>query len=592
MQSAGKLYEQNISSYKALLVANKRKSNLASLFRLVSFLIFSGSIYACFSSFNYDWLASSVLFGLLFLVLVRVSFRLKDQRLLYEKLVLINTNELNVLRNDPSFFDDGRSFQSEMSYLGDLDIFGSGSLYHLLNRATTSHGKQSLAYALQDSFYQKSEIESVQDALRTLSGQVQKRQMITALGMLYEEKEENLRDVYSWLEIQTKLTGRLPVRILRWTLPALSLSAAYYYLASDHILPLTLFISANWILTGYFLRYINRQHGLLSKKQQILDQYTAILRSFCDLETGSSATLERMKGSCTEAHRSIQHLSRLSQLFDQRLNLLVNILMNSFLLYDLQCTVELEKWKEKNKTKLPDWYRSVGNIECLNSLASFAFNNPGYAYPVVTEETISITATQIAHPLIPGKERIANDIVIGKEDQVHLITGSNMSGKTTFLRTLGVNMILAQCGAPVCAATLVFRPMKILSSVRISDSLHDHTSYFMAELERLQEIIQCLEEKQPALVLIDEILRGTNSEDKTHGSEKFIQKLLNYPCLSLFATHDLTLGKMEKLFPGKIRNYCFESEIRHEELYFDYSLRSGIAKNKNASFLMDKMGIT
>ena len=166
-----------------------------------------------------------------------------------------------------------------------------------------------------------------------------------------------------------------------------------------------------------------------------------------------------------------------------------------------------------------------------------------------------------------------------------------MSGKTTFLRTIGVNLLLAQCGAPVCATSFSFSPMKLLSSIRISDSLQENTSYFMAELKRLQQIIIELETNEPALVLIDEILRGTNSEDKTHGSEQFIRRLLQYQCVCLFATHDLTLGKLEDEMPALISNYCFESTIKDDELYFDYTLQKGIAKNKNASFLMEKMDI-
>ncbi|HMH31448.1 MAG TPA: hypothetical protein VK543_00370, partial [Puia sp.] len=170
-------------------------------------------------------------------------------------------------------------------------------------------------------------------------------------------------------------------------------------------------------------------------------------------------------------------------------------------------------------------------------------------------------------------------------------TGSNMSGKTTFLRTIGVNLLLAQIGACVCAASFRFVPMSILSSIRISDSLQEHTSYFMAELKRLHQIVLELQKGKPALVLIDEILRGTNSEDKTHGSEQFIRKLLQYDCLVLFATHDLTLSKLEQAFPGTIANHCFESSIRQDELFFDYKLQTGVAKNKNASFLMKKMQI-
>ncbi|MES1222754.1 MAG: DNA mismatch repair protein, partial [Bacteroidota bacterium] len=194
-------------------------------------------------------------------------------------------------------------------------------------------------------------------------------------------------------------------------------------------------------------------------------------------------------------------------------------------------------------------------------------------------------------PLIHQKERITNDFVIGGNNKLQIITGSNMSGKTTFLRTVGVNILLAQCGSPVCADAFTFSPMHIFSSIRVSDSLQEHTSYFMAELKRLQQIIINLQNGERALVLVDEILRGTNSEDKTHGSEQFIRKLLHYNCVSLFATHDLALSNLEKEFPQTISNWCFESVIENGSLHFNYKLQQGVAKNKNASFLMKKMEI-
>ena len=165
-----------------------------------------------------------------------------------------------------------------------------------------------------------------------------------------------------------------------------------------------------------------------------------------------------------------------------------------------------------------------------------------------------------------------------------------MSGKTTFLRTVGVNLLLGEMGAPVCASFMSFTPMHILSAIRVNDSLQDHTSYFMAELKKLHAIIKYLSTGQKALVLVDEILRGTNSDDKTHGSEQFIQKIMTYNCLTLFATHDLSLSTLEHKNPG-IANCCFESNIEYGELSFDYTLRPGVAKNKNASFLMKKMEI-
>ncbi|MES1159380.1 MAG: hypothetical protein ABUM51_01350 [Bacteroidota bacterium] len=363
---------------------------------------------------------------------------------------------------------------------------------------------------------------------------------------------------------------------------------------------------------------MGRQHALLSKKNAILEQYALTLRLFNAMDNGKVPLLEQLQAQTCEADRAIRKLARLSSYFDQQLNAVVSFLLNNLFAYNLHGLITLEKWKASNRTSFPQWIDAVGNIECLNSLASFAFNNPGYAYPVthdpaardfqspagstasghaqsspVTPASVDLhlSATGLAHPLIPAGERVPNDVTIGSLERLMLVTGSNMSGKTTFLRTIGVNLLLAQCGAPVGATSFSFTPMQILTSLRISDSLQEQTSYFMAELKKLQRIIHQLQSGQPALVLIDEILRGTNSEDKTYGSEQFIRKLLTYSCLSLFATHDLSLGQLEDEKPGLISNYCFESIIEDGELHFNYQLQRGIARNRNASFLMKKMEI-
>ena len=308
---------------------------------------------------------------------------------------------------------------------------------------------------------------------------------------------------------------------------------------------------------------------LIGKKQAILDQYAAILSAFNKMESRDSELLQELQTGTGKAHRAIRKLSQLSAFFDQRLNVLVNIFLNSLILYDLQCMAALEKWKEINKAAFPGWIDAVGSIECLNSLAAFAYNNPDYVYPApVTGDRLLIQAEKMAHPLIAAKERVTNDFVIGRDNRLVLVTGSNMSGKTTFLRTMGVNVLLAQCGAPVCAASFSFTPLQLLTSLRVSDSLQEHTSYFMAELKKLQQIIHRLHSGQPALVLIDEILRGTNSEDKTYGSEQFIRKLLRYHCLSLFASHDLSLGKLEEEMPGVDQQLLFRERHRGRRITF------------------------
>jgi DNA mismatch repair ATPase MutS len=584
-------YTRQIASFSKELETIQGRIFLVAIARLIAFAGACVCIYWYIQSTATSMSVASFTLIILFILLLKWNFRMNEKKALLQKLVYVNNNELDILNEKLNKFDDGQKYLSDESYLNDIDVFGTRSLFHVLNRTTTSHGTNELANLLRNPLLEKGTVESYQEAIATLSKQSGLRHLLIAHGLLHSEKEGNLHEVGAWLETDTRLHKTGWVRLIRFVLPFINILALLYYWSTDNYIPLALCIIISWSLIGVFAKYITSQHTLLGKKQAILEQYSAILKIFSGIDTGPSGLLRELQTTSKRAYASIQQLARLSGLLDQRLNLVVNIFLNSFLLYDIQCLFALEKWKLTNKHFFKEWINCVGNIETLNSLAGFAFNNSDFLKPRVLDQGPIIEAKGLAHPLIPAKERIANDIELGRKSKLALITGSNMSGKTTFLRTIGVNLLLARCGAPVCASAFSFSPMHLLTAIRISDSLQQHTSYFMAELKRLQGIIQYLETGKPALVLVDEILRGTNSDDKTHGSAEFIRKIIGFNCLTLFATHDLSLSKLEEVMPGVVVNYCFESTILNDELYFDYRLQPGIAKNKNASFLMRKMDI-
>ena len=591
MESLSKLYQQKVDRYSAELHKIRQRVNLLAISRLACFAALGYSIYLCISDFQFFSLFTTLSLFIVFIFLVRIYFNLKDKKTLIQKLLFINDNELNIIKGEANQFDNGKEFLSHESYFDDLDVFGQNSLYHLLNRTTTSHGSSKLSNLLKQTFSKKEDILDQQEAIKILSLEIDNRQLLSAYGLLNQEKAGNLYGILDWLKIDGNLHKKTWLRIIRWALPLYNIAAILFYLETDNYYFLAIGIIASWSIIGPYSKYINHQHALVTEKQKILQQYADILKILGNIHPQQSVLLKELNTTSANAHQSIKQLSQLTSLFDQRLNMVVNILLNSLALYDIQCIINLEKWKEKNKANFEKYIDCVGKIESLCSLACFAHNHSSYSYPVLIDNELSIYGSQLAHPLIAEKETVANDFAIGKGNKLQLLTGSNMSGKTTFLRTVGINLLLAQCGAPVCASSFSFKPMHILSSIRVSDSLQEHTSYFMAELKRLQQIILQLQNGEPALVLVDEILRGTNSEDKTQGSEEFIKKLLQYNCLSLFATHDLALSKLENDFPRKVSNYCFESIIENGELSFDYKLQSGVAKNKNASFLMKKMGI-
>lgn len=591
MGDRANFYQSNIDRYELALKSIKKQLLLAAAVRLAVFVGLGIFVYLFMLRQQGLFVGLSLLSLALFLWFVKKSTTLNNNRQLNENLLFINKNELKIIKGAPNEFDNGDSESSAEEYYDDLDIFGNGSLFQLLNRTSTGHGKTALAELLKHSILDADEIVAQQHAIKELSPQHNERQMITAGALVNKDSKANLTELSSWLNQPAFLSVNKWMLFIRYALPLLNLITLIISLYIDKYYLLTLSVFISWLHVGYVSKYTTHQNHLLAKKQEVLNAYATILREFNKVQTGSSDILKRLQQQTQSANFEIKKLSNLVNLLDQRLNVLVNIFLNSFILYDIQCILALEKWKSDNRKHLAEWIHCVGQIECLTSLSTYAFNHPENNYPTLSKNRLEIEAEAIYHPLIPKADNVSNDAGIGKNSKLMLITGSNMSGKTTYLRTVGINTLMAQCGLPVCAKAFHFSPVHIYSSIRISDSLQQHTSYFMAELKRLQTIKKSIETNAPSLVLIDEILRGTNSEDKYNGSALFVQQLIKYNSLTLFATHDLKLSSLEDQYPGIIENYCFESVIQNDELIFDYKILRGVAKNKNASFLMKKMEI-
>jgi DNA mismatch repair ATPase MutS len=260
-------------------------------------------------------------------------------------------------------------------------------------------------------------------------------------------------------------------------------------------------------------------------------------------------------------------------------------------LWDYHNIRKLGDWKSKYGSHFIVWLEMLGQVDAYISFGNYACNNSLYVFPSLSDGTSLFSSSKIGHPLIKSSERISNDFEIESNGSICIITGANMAGKSTFLRTMAVNYILAMAGAPVCAGELKFRPVKLFTSMRTTDSLSNHESYFYAELKRLRLLKTQVETGEPVFFILDEILKGTNSRDKTLGSKLFIKKLIESGGTGLVATHDISLGEMEAEYPGKIFNKCFEIEIDGENIRFDYTLRDGVTHKMNAALLMKQMGI-
>ncbi|HEY0751883.1 MAG TPA: hypothetical protein VGD26_12050, partial [Chitinophagaceae bacterium] len=299
----------------------------------------------------------------------------------------------------------------------------------------------------------------------------------------------------------------------------------------------------------------------------------------------------RIKQDDEPAHKAIFHLKQILDRFDLRHHILGPLFLNPFLLWDLRQMLALDGWRNRHKTVVPEWFHTIAEAELLNSLSSFSFNDEETCWPVFKEAHGSFHAAEMAHPLIPKSKQVTNDFTLDGKGKIALVTGSNMAGKSTFLRSVAVNIVLARMGAPACCNLLELSPLELMSSMRVSDNLNENTSTFLAELKKLKSIIEAVNAHRPVLILLDEILRGTNSHDRHLGSEALIKQLVKQQAMAVVASHDLELTKLEDQYPTNIENYHFDVEVQDEQMYFDYKLKHGVCKTVNAYLLMKNIGI-
>lgn len=556
--------------------------------RLFVFLAFACFIYFGFAFNSWFFAASAVLF-IVFLMLIKLHLQKQFEKELGEAKIKIIKNEIESLSYKPGLWYNGEKYHHANSFSYDLDIFGEFSFFHYLNRCGTEAGEKKLANWILHPLTDKTNIINRQLSVKEITEKTDFRLEWQGLSLMLPERNEMKHTLRENLSFNNEFIHSALIKSLLIFAPLQITASLIYYFYSDTYQPLLYSFLLNLTIAGFYLRKINARQKAVDGLQKIMNSYSRMIRCFTN-EKWDTAINKNNADELRTAELAFSELANISEWFDRRMNVVAGVLFNGFAVYDLHCAVRLEKWKEKYNDKCFNWFDLVSETDVIQSMATYAFNHPEFTYPEFSASQNFITR-QLAHPLIPSQNNIANDFTSALPEKILLITGSNMSGKSTFLRTIGLNVVLAECGLPVNAQKMEFTPMPVLTSLRQTDNLHENVSLFHAELLRLKFIRNHLKNGQPTLVLIDEMLRGTNSEDKLTGSQKLIEELTNENCLTIIATHDLELGKLEQKYSGIIRNACFESIIENNELFFDYKLKSGVARNKNATFLLNKMNI-
>lgn len=586
-------YEHQDAVYTARYAQLKQSYNRLSTARLlVIVLVLLFGFFAIREQRSLYGILSGACFAG-FLVLMNIHLRLGKRVRLAKTLVELNRDELEFLASGKLPFPDGGNYQQEHHlYSYDLDLFGPHSLYHHLNRAKTIMGKARLADALQARSSNET-ITGRQQAVRELAPLLDWRQDFMAKAQLSGDSEKIVAALRSWTGDQEHLP-KLTVA-LSYVLPLAGLSLLVTGIASGFNalllnLSVTVFIF-NLIALASQLKKMNREIAVADKINETLLRYSELLKAVEQTEWHSDVLKDlqhqlKEKGASASGH--IHALSRIFAELESLQNGFGAIIFNGLFQYHVHTYRKLLAWRSVHAARLNNWLDQIAELEVLISFANLAFNNPDFCYPELNGAH-ALQFEALGHPLIPARKRVANSVDFTEKSFI-ILTGSNMSGKSTFLRTLGINLVLANAGAPVCAAKASVHPMDILVSMRLSDSLNDSESYFFAEVKRLKEIMDGLDDRR-CFILLDEILRGTNSDDKRTGTIEVVKKVIAKRAIGAIATHDLEVCNTTNEYPETLVNKCFEVEISNNELHFDYRLRDGICQNKSATFLMQKMGV-
>ena len=584
-------YTERAGQFGEAIGRQTRLINLLSLARMVALVAAVWlTVLGVRESGLHFYLLSLLLF-ILFLSLITFFEKHKRRRELLLQLKLLNERELSCLDHDFDDLPDGSEHaDTSHPWSHDLDLFGKGSLFQYLNRISTREGNRQLAEMLTTEPDSARSIGQRQRIITDLKERVDFRQNFIATGNLVSEKPGDAEDITRWLSASAYISKYPWLVYLALGVSLCSLSLFIWGIFNNTVFWLLLYLSLlNFMILSPFLMRTQKYQSAISKKHNLLEGYARLLKQIAGNSFGHPELQERSR-KAREGMKEVKRLSKLLQIFDQRLNMLLGAILNGLFLFDFIMLHLLEHWKQKNRHNILEWIGIIGRTDAMISLSGFAWNHPDYCNPVIDEGEESLKFEELGHPLIPYKKRVSNDLRIDGE-KVVVITGANMAGKSTFLRSIGVNMVLAYTGCPVCATQFHCGFLGLHSSMRTTDSLKDEESYFLAEIKKLQLIVQEMESGKHMLILLDEVLKGTNTTDKRLGSVGLIRKSLKYPVRFFIATHDLSLGELEKDHPGDVINYCFESYIEEMELRFDYKIRRGIATNMNASFLMKKMGI-
>lgn len=595
MEKIYQFYSEKHNACKAQAAHLSKRIHLYGTIRLI---LFVGLFVVLYFFSGSGWKVLSIitlLFALPFILLMVYHTYLYNKRKWQETLQQLCENELKGLDYDFSAFDGATDrLNGSHSFSIDLDLFGNRSFFQSINRTTTYIGNERLADWLLCPLTDKNKIIEKQEAVKELASLPSFRQDFYVEGSLKPGKKDDYKKLEEMTETPSYFSDSMLWKVLLWVFPitwAILIVCVSVGLIDVAIISIAIVLSM--VIAYSKAKKTTTLHNRVNKLGNLLATYSALIRMI-EKTDFHSTLLSKEKDKLRKEYNAsdaIRKLSRAIGALDQRLSA-AGLLLQIFTLRDVRTSIRIERWMRNYKEDMPQWFEVLATFDALNSMGGFGFNHPDYIYPEIADKYFKMEGKKLGHPLMNRATCVKNDIAIKQTPSFLIITGANMAGKSTYLRTVGLNHVLACCGMPVCAESLTVYPAGLVTSLRTSDDLMSNESYFFAELKRLKMIIDRLQSGEKLFIILDEILKGTNSVDKQKGSLALMKQLVRLNGCGIIATHDLVLGTLAEEFPEQISNFRFEADITDNNLTFSYQLRPGVAQNMNACFLMNKMGIT
>ncbi len=588
-------YSAKTKEVEKAIAISAALENKYSNYRLLGIVLFFGGVYLA-SAFSPFWLILTVAIfvGFYFLVKIHDEIKTQTQQLIYKKMFF--ENELNVIREKPSAYVNGAEFiENTHNYTEDLDVFGDFSLFSLLNRAATSLGIDNLRNAFLLKINEP--VGRIQEATQEIAAKKHwHEEFLSVLFPLIESDKSKTQAVYDF-RFTDEIKNEKLIAIYSNVLPFLWAGIiAAGFLISWTITGVAGFIIylVNLSIVGSYRKlseaYFVKVEGVYRTLQPIERAVEIIISQ--DWKAAKNSELKAQIPQATTAQNPIKAFSFLVKKLEIRRNQMAALFYYIYSPFDVIQLVKLKRWHEQNPGFFKAILTVVGEFEVLASFATCAVNHPDWSFPELTEkQPFELHGKQIGHPLLKSPN-VRNDFDMQQQNRISLITGSNMSGKSTFLRSVGTNVLLAYMGAPVCAEKLTLsKGIDLITYMRIKDDLNLNVSTFKAEINRVKLIVNGINENRNHIFLIDEMLRGTNSEDKLKGAIALLRKIAKSNTYALVATHDLRATEVASEYPEVIQNFFFEFKNVNNDLEFDYKIKAGVCESFNASQLLKQVGL-